>query len=146
MIFLFSTILPHFRERGNIRFLGRISYLLDIRESALFSAMMTISHGIAVGKKNDRPKGICSLVKYRMKRTKGNETPLKEQGQERLRAERQECRGRQALCAGVQGMQSPWAESRGGSLWSVSRGETFGPGAGRQRLLQCPEGETLWPR
>ena len=26
-----------------------------------------------------------------------------------------------------------------------SRGETFGPGAGRQRLLRCPEGETLGP-
>jgi len=47
---------------------------------------------------------------------------------------------------GVQGTQYPWAESRGGSLWAVSRGETFGPGAGRQRLLRCPEGETLWPR
>ena len=100
-----------------------------------------------------------------MKRTKGNETPLREQGQERLRAERREAKEQAsairrwqrpgplagvqraaALCAGVQGMQFPWAESRGGSLWSVSRGETFGPGAGRQRLLRCPEGETLWPR
>ena len=89
-----------------------------------------------------------------MERTKGNETPLEEQGQELSRGERREqrcrpelsayggglhlwreCRGRQALYAGVQGMQFPWAEFRGGSLWSVSRGETFGPGAGRQRLL-----------
>lgn len=46
-----------------------------------------------------------------------------------------ECRGRQALCA----------KSRAASVWSVSRGETFGPGAGRQRLLRCPEGETLGP-
>lgn len=75
-----------------------------------------------------------------MERTKGNETPLEEQGQELSRGERREqrcrpelsadggglhlwreCRGRQALCAGVQGMQFPWAESRG---------ETFGSGAG----------------
>ena len=89
-----------------------------------------------------------------MERTKENKTPLEEQGQELSRGERREqrcrpelsayggglhlwreCRGRQALCAGVQGMQFPWAEFRGGSLWSVSRGETFGPGAGRQRLL-----------
>ena len=79
-----------------------------------------------------------------MERTKGNETPLEEQGQEPSRGERREqrcrpelsadggglhlwreCRGRQALCA----------KSRAVSVWSVSRGETFGPGAGRQRLL-----------
>ena len=60
-----------------------------------------------------------------MERTKGNETPLEEQGQELSRGERRECRGRQALCA----------KSRAASVWSVSRGETFGPGAGRQRLL-----------
>ena len=90
-----------------------------------------------------------------MERTKGNETPLEKQGQEPGRGERREqrcspelsadggglhlwreCRGRPALCA----------KSRAASVWSVSRGETFGPGAGRQRLLRCPEGETLWPR
>ena len=43
----FTTILPHFQEHGNIRFSDRISYLLDIRESGLFSATMFVSHSIA---------------------------------------------------------------------------------------------------
>ena len=101
-----------------------------------------------------------------MKCTKGNETPLREQGQEPLSGRMAKSKGAgkrhpqmavirsfggsaeggQPFARGSRGMQSPWAESRGGSLWSVSRGETFGPGAERQRMLRCPEGETLWPR
>ena len=96
-LLLYFAILPHFQERGNIRFLGRISYLLDIRESGLFSATILLSNSF---------------------RQNGGSAE-----------------GGKPFAQGSRGMQSPWAESRGGSLWSVSRGETFGPGAGRQRLL-----------
>ena len=114
----------------------RISYLLDIRESGLFSATMLLSGSDEPRKQNDRPKGICSPEKYRMERTKGNKTPLEEQGQEPSRGERREqrcrpelstdggglhlrreCRGQQALCA----------KSRAASVWSVSRGGRWGP-------------------
>lgn len=103
-----------------------ISYLLDIRESGFFSATMFLSDSDEPRKQNDRPKGICSPEKYRMERTKGNETPLEEQGQEPSRGERREqrcrpelsadggglhlwreCRGRQALCAGSRGCNTP---------------------------------------
>lgn len=107
-----------------------------------------------------------------MERTKENKTPLRVQGQELSRGERREQRCRPELSADGEGLHL-WrecrgqlvlcAESRAASVWSVSRGETFGPGAGRQRLLgvqrakpfgagagrqrllRCPEGETLGP-
>lgn len=83
--------------------------LHDILESGLFSATMFLSNDIAAQKKNDRPKGICSPEKYRMKRTKGDETPLRVQGQERV----------SGRTAGVQRAAGP--------LLRGPEGETLGP-------------------
>ena len=79
-----------------------------------------------------------------MERTKENKTPLEEQGQELSRGERREQRCRSELSADGGGLHlwrecRGWpalcAKSRAASVWSASRGETFGLGTGRQRLL-----------
>ena len=117
----FTVALPHFRERGNFRFSAQISYLLDIRESGLFSATILLSHGF--GQNGGSAEGRGSPVAT-SECQQHSEAPTEPTGETQ-----------QALCA----------KSRAASVWSVSRGETFGPGAGRQRLLRCPEGETLGP-